>query len=122
MKIAFTTSGNTLEDAIDPRFGRCDNFLIYDDSEDSSYSIRNEGSSSGGGAGIKAAQTLIDNGVNVVITGNVGPNAFKTMSLAGIEIHSNASGKIKDTLAKYREGSLGQGVSGPTVGPHHGTQ
>jgi len=120
MKIAFSTSGNSKDDDVDPRFGRCNNFVIYDEDSDSYETIQNEGVMSRGGAGIRAAQTLIDKGVKVVMTGNVGPNAFRTMSAAGIDIHIGVSGKIEDALAKYKSGELASKVDSPNVDTHHG--
>ncbi|HOP08958.1 MAG TPA: NifB/NifX family molybdenum-iron cluster-binding protein [Candidatus Methanofastidiosa archaeon] len=122
MKIAFSTSGSTKEDEIDPRFGRCNNFIVYDEDNGTFETFQNEGSLSSGGAGIKAAQTIIDRGVDVVITGNVGPNAFSAMSAAGIEVHVGASGKISGALDKFRSGAMNSRTDTPTVGSHHGTQ
>jgi len=122
MKIAFSTSGSTKDDEIDPRFGRCNNFVIYDDESDSFETIQNLGAVSSGGAGIKAAQTIIDKGVGTVLTGNVGPNAFRTMSTAGINVYIGVNGKIADALEKFKSGSMDSKTNAPNVDSHHGIQ
>jgi predicted Fe-Mo cluster-binding NifX family protein len=72
-----------------------------------------------GGAGIQAAQTIANNGVKVVITGNVGPNAFGALSAAGIEIVTGAFGSVKEVVEKFKRGEF-QRTGAPTVGGHFG--
>jgi predicted Fe-Mo cluster-binding NifX family protein len=72
-----------------------------------------------GGAGIQVAQTMANEGVKVVITGNVGPNAFGVMSAAGIEIITGASGTVRDVIEKFKKGEF-QKTSAPTVSEHSG--
>ena len=75
MKIAITAEGTDLQAFLDPRFGRCPYFLLVDPDTLECKAMPNPGMSAGGGAGIKAAHTLIGQGVKVVITGQCGPNA-----------------------------------------------
>ena len=72
-----------------------------------------------GGAGIQAAQTIANEGVKVVITGNVGPNAFGVLSAAGIEIVTGAFGTVREVIEKFKRGEL-QRTGAPTVGGHFG--
>lgn len=76
MKIAVSSMSKDLNSMLDVRFGRCNYFVIYDTEEGLVKTIENKGQMSGGGAGIAAAQQIIDEDVDVVITGNMGPNAF----------------------------------------------
>ena len=62
-------------------------------------------------------RTIIDNNVNVLITGNVGPNAFRTLQQANIEIIIGAEGSIKDVIDDYKNGKL-QKTSGANVEGH----
>ena len=117
MKIAITSTGNTVDSKLDQRFGRCAYFLIVDD--DKLEAINNSAIASGGGAGIAAAQSVIDNKANVLITGNVGPNAFNTLQAAGIEVYMAQNGAITDILEQFKQGKLNK-VGGANVGGHHG--
>jgi predicted Fe-Mo cluster-binding NifX family protein len=119
MKICVTTVADSLDAQVDQRFGRCQYFLIVDSETMESEAISNESSFAAHGAGIQAAQTVANSGVKVVITGNVGPNAFRVLSAAGIKIVSGASGSVRNAVEKYKKGKL-QEISGPTVGGHLG--
>ena len=83
MKIAVSSSGNNLESKIDPRFGRCAYFVIVETENMDFEVFDNESIALGGGAGIQAAQFVASKGAKVILTGNVGPNAVKTLSAAG---------------------------------------
>jgi predicted Fe-Mo cluster-binding NifX family protein len=72
-----------------------------------------------GGAGIKIAQTIANEGVKVVITGNVGPNAFEVLSAAGIEIVTGAFGTVREVVEKFKRGELKR-TGAATVGGHFG--
>ena len=117
MKIAITSTGNTLDSKLDQRFGRCAYFLVVDD--DKVEAINNSSIAAGGGAGIAAAQSVIDNKANVLITGNVGPNAYSTLQAAGIEMYMAQNGTISDILEQFKQGKLNR-IGGANVGGHHG--
>jgi predicted Fe-Mo cluster-binding NifX family protein len=120
MRIAVTSAGENLESVIDPRFGRCEYFLIIDTDSMSFETIPNEGMNAMGGAGIQAAQIVSNAGAKVLITGNIGPNAYQTLSAAGIEIITGARGIVKDVVESYKRGEL-KSTSGPNVQTHFGT-
>ena len=119
MKIGITSTGENLDADIDQRFGRCKYFLILELESMDFEILSNENAMASGGAGIQAAQTIANKGVNVVITGNVGPNAFQTLSAAGIKIYTGASGTIKESIERYKKGELTETKSA-NVGSHSG--
>ena len=119
MKIAITSSGDNLDSQMDPRFGRCQYFMIVDPDTMDFEAMPNESAMASGGAGIQAAQTIVNVGINGVITGNVGPNAFEVLSAAGIETMTGASGTVRHALELYKSGSL-QSAAGATVVSHAG--
>jgi predicted Fe-Mo cluster-binding NifX family protein len=119
MKICVTASGNTLDALVDPRFGRAAYLTIVDSESMTFEAILNAAAGAMGGAGIQAAQKIASKGVKVLITGNVGPNAFQTLSAAGIEVVVGASGTVKEAIEKYSKGELNKAGS-PTVQGHHG--
>jgi predicted Fe-Mo cluster-binding NifX family protein len=119
MKLAVTAKSNILESEIDPRFGRCNYFLIVDTDKMSFKSISNESAMASGGAGIQAAQNVAKAGVEVVVTGNIGPNAFQTLSAAGIKVFTGLDGTVKEAIEKYKKGELKE-TEAPNVGSHSG--
>jgi len=119
MKIAVTSKSDKLESEIDPRFGRCSYFLIVDIENMSFESISNESSMASGGAGIRAAQTVAKAGADIVVTGNMGPNAFQTLSAAGIMVFIGAHGTVKEAIEKYKKGEL-EKIDSANVGSHFG--
>ena len=119
MKICVSATAKNLEAQVDPRFGRCPYFVIVDSENMQFEAIPNAASGATGGAGIQAAQTIANKGAKVVITGNVGPNAFGALSAAGIEIVTGASGTVREVVDKYKSGKF-QRTNAPTVDGHHG--
>ena len=119
MKICITASGNTLDASIDPRFGRAAYLTIVDSESMAFEIIPNAAAGAMGGAGIQAAQTLTKKGVDVLITGNVGPNAFQALSAASIKIVTGASGTVREVVEKYKRGELSE-TGAPTVKGHFG--
>ena len=119
MKICVTSVSGNLDDQVDPRFGRCPYFTIVDSGTMEFNVISNDSTNASHGAGIQAAQTVANMGVNVVITGNVGPNAFNVLSATGIKIVTGASGSVREAVEKYKSGQL-QETGNPTVGGHFG--
>jgi predicted Fe-Mo cluster-binding NifX family protein len=119
MKICITASGKGLDSEVDPRFGRCSYFVIYDPDTGYVESIPNAGAAASGGAGIKAAETIANAGVNVLLTGNVGPNAFSIFSEVGIKVHVGVKGTVREAVRQYEVGEL-EPISSPNSVPHSG--
>jgi predicted Fe-Mo cluster-binding NifX family protein len=119
VKIAITSQGDQLNSEVDPRFGRCLYFLIVDSETDSFEAVQNPAVGAGGGAGIQASQLVLDRGVEAVVTGNVGPNAFRTLQGAGIKVYGGASGTAEESLKSFKEGKL-QDLSNASVPGHFG--
>jgi len=119
VKIAITSTGPTLDSQVDPRFGRAQYLLIVDTDSLDIEAIDNPNAAAGGGAGIQTAQMVADKGVQAVLTGNCGPNAFRTLNAADIQIYTNVSGAVRDAIESLKRGIL-QPISGPSVGGHFG--
>jgi len=119
VKVAITSTGQTLSSTVDGRFGRCEYFLIVDEKNGSVIPVPNGARSLGGGAGIQAAQQIVNLGVQVIVTGDVGPNAFRVLTAAGIRMFVGSSGTCEGALAAYREGRLRE-ASAATSPAHHG--
>ena len=120
MKICVTAVADGLDAQLDPRFGRCPYFVIVDSETMKFEAIPNTATGAMGGAGIQAAQTAASKRVEVLITGNVGPNAFQALSAAGIKIVTGAFGTVRDVVERYERGELKGETSAPTVRGHFG--
>lgn len=119
MKIAVTAMGPTLDASVDPRFGRCP-YFVFVETEDMSFEAReNTNVMRGGGAGIQSAQWMSDQGVECVLTGNCGPNAYRTLEAAGIKVVIGCSGTVREAVERHRPGS-GTPTSQPNVPSHFG--
>ncbi len=119
MKVCVSSTGPGLDSQVDPRFGRCPAFVIADSESLEFESIKNEAAQAMGGAGISAAQNVASKGVEAVITGNVGPNAYATLSAAGLDILVGASGTVKQAIDMFNEGQL-QNAGQATASAHAG--
>lgn len=118
MKVCVSADAGSLEAQVDPRFGRCQ-YLVFVDSETLAFeAVRNPASGAASGAGIQAAQTVADHGAQLVLTGNVGPNAFQALSAAGIQIVTGAAGTVREAIATNRANY--KSARGPTVSGHFG--
>lgn len=116
-KIAFTTSGEDLDSPLDPRFGRCRKFLIYNLEKETFEIVENQKSfNAAQGAGIQAAETVARLGVEAVVTGHCGPNAFRVLSAAGIDIYSCQSETVSAALESFCSGALTKAQSADVEG------
>lgn len=106
MKIAISAQNEKKDCNLDSRFGRCSHFHIYDLDNSSVEIFENQGQKASGGAGIAAAQQIIDLKVEAVITGSLGPNAFKLIDKAGIKSYTSDEFKIEEVLEKYKAKEL----------------
>ena len=110
MKIAITADGEKLHSKVDQRFGRCPYFIVLDIKDDevgTFEAIKNEGAIQGHGAGIRAGEQMGELKVDVVITGQLGPNSTNVLKELGIKAYS-ASGVITDVLNDFIKNKLKQ--------------
>jgi len=119
VRICVTASGTTLDASVDPRVGRAAYFIIVNSETMAFEAVPNTAGGAMSGAGIQAAQTIASKGIDVLITGNVGPNAFQALSSAGIKIVVGAYGIVREVIEKYKRGELKE-TGAPTVGGHFG--
>jgi predicted Fe-Mo cluster-binding NifX family protein len=119
MKIAITANSPDIEADIDPRFGRCRYFVLVDPDTMEFEAMENTSGIAKGGAGIATAQMITGIGVEAIITGNCGPNAYQVLSAAGIQVITGVSGKISQAIQEYKSGKL-QAGSRPNVAGHFG--
>jgi len=119
MKVAVSSTGNHLDSPIDPRFGRCAYFLFVESDDMTCEAHENQSMSLGGGAGIQAAQFVASQGAKVVITGNCGPNAVRTLSAAGIDLILGQVETVRQAVEDFKSGRLKTSTE-PNVADHYG--
>lgn len=120
MKIGISATGPALDAEVNPRFGRCQYFIIVDPETMQFEAIENTSVMASGGAGISAAQMVASKGIEAVLTGNCGPNAYQVLSAAGIKVITGVSGKVQDVIQGYKSGQFQTG-SQPNAPGHFGT-
>ncbi len=109
MKIAISCQGRNLDDQLDPRFGRAQGFIIYDNENSSHEYVDNyQNLSAAQGAGIQSAQNVAATGATAVITGHVGPKAFTALSRGNIDVYLCNGGTVSEALESFKEGKLQQ--------------
>jgi len=120
MKVAVTTYDRDISGKVDLSFGRAKWFVVVDIESGSIEAHSNaQNVNAVQGAGIQAAQNIANLGVDVVLTGNVGPNAFKALKAAGIKIFiiDKDTEKAEDALALWKKGGLKE-VNEATIEGH----
>jgi predicted Fe-Mo cluster-binding NifX family protein len=121
MKIAITSTGQTLDSQVDPRFGRAAYFIVVDTETMNFSAIENESVSAAGGAGISSAKAVIDARAEAVLTGNCGPNAERTLTAAGVKLYTGVTGTVEEAVKLFKDGKLSE-APGPNVGSHFGME
>jgi len=124
MKIVVTSSGaggstalaQVLAAQAHPNFGRCPTFLFIDTETMQFEAVENPALASGG-AGIQAAQFVIEREAQAVVTGNVGPNAFQVFQAAGIPVYLFGSGTVQEAVEAFKAGRLS--AAGDASRPAH---
>jgi len=120
MRIAIASlDGGGLNDMVSQQFGRCPAFTIVDVINSKIANVRvvpNPAANAPRGAGVQAAQLMINEGVNVVIAGNFGPNAALLLSQSGILMIPLAGVRVEEAIKMYIEGRV-QPLREPYAGP-----
>ena len=119
MKIAVTATGPSLDDQVEPRFGRAPYYLFIDPETMEFEAIQNPNVAAGGGAGIQSAQLMSEHGVQYVLTGNCGPNAFQVFGAAGIQVIVGVSGTTRQAVEQFKSGAFSVSNQ-PNVASHFG--
>jgi len=117
-KVAVSCEEPGLDSQIDPRFGRAAGFCIVDpDTLEFKYVDNGSSQAMAQGAGIQAAETVCRSGANVVLTGSVGPKAFRALSAAGIQVGQNLENMtVRQAIAKFKAGHVEMATTPNSMG------
>lgn len=118
MKIAVTAQGRDLECELDCRFGRASCFIVVDtDSGEHEVVDNTQNLNAAQGAGVQAAQTIVSQRVDAVVTAHCGPKAFSVLDRAGIKVFLGAEGSIEKAIERALAGEY-QAAQTPDVEGH----
>lgn len=106
MIVAIPTDHNHLETTVCISFGRAPYFLIYNSNDDTYDFIENPAQKSQGGAGVKAAQTLVDAHTAVLITPRCGENAAEIFKAADVKIYLASGQSVTENIASFKKDQL----------------
>lgn len=118
MKIAIPVNEQSLESAVAENFGRAANFLFFDTETQAVTFLDNSAIMSQGGAGIKAAQSVADQGAQALITPRCGQNAVDVLNASKIEMYQAIAGSAQANLDAFSKGEL-EALSNIHAGFHH---
>lgn len=108
MKIAISAEGPTLQDIVDPRFGRAAGFVIYD-TETKAFEYIDNGAAqtAAQGAGLMAVETVVEAGVKVVLSGYIGPKALEALQAVGLGTVQDMDNRtVGDVIDEFEAGRL----------------
>ncbi len=107
MNVAFSATGSDLNSGLDQRFGRAKQFIIINTETNAASILENtQNMNAPQGAGIQAAQNVINAGATVVVTGNCGPKAFQVLQAAGVKIYHTKQPSVGAALKALLAGEL----------------
>ena len=107
MKIAITAQGKELSSETDLRFGRAKWFIVFDSETEDFQAHDNElNLNAAQGAGIQTGRNIANLGADVVITGNIGPNAFKTLTTVKVKVFLTEKQTVQQAIDSYNAGKL----------------
>jgi predicted Fe-Mo cluster-binding NifX family protein len=106
MQIAVSVTAPEPKAAFEPRFGRAAAFVIVDDNTGDQRAIANPAAQVGRGAGIRAAEFLIKQGVEAVISGAFGPKAYDVLHSSGLRMYRAQSGTVNELVNRLSNGEL----------------
>jgi len=118
MKVAITSQGPDLASPVDPRFGRAKYFVVAD-TQTGEFAAHDNAQNVTAiqGAGIQAGRNVVELGAEAIVTGHIGPNAFRTLQAAGLKVYVGAQGTVGEALEALKAGRL-QSVGKPDVEAH----
>jgi len=122
LKIAIPVDDQHLTSGVCVSFGRAPYFLIYDSETQEAIYLDNSAQSSSGGAGIKAAQILVDQKITALLTPRCGENAMEVLNAAEINVYKTESLDIKQSLESFKINALSPLVEVHVGLHHHGGQ
>ena len=106
MKIMVSAAGGDLDSRVSPVFGRAEYYILVDTEDGSYQSLENPASGQSSGAGIKAAQFVLNKNPEALIASNIGPNAFEVLSAGTLDCYEAIEGTVKEAVEAFQRNQL----------------
>lgn len=106
MKLAFPVSEKSFDANIHKIFGKAPYYLIYNTNSKEMDYLDHRAVVAQGGAGVRAAQVLADNGIKVIITLQCGENAEKILRNAEVLVYKAIPGSVKENTEAFEQNQL----------------
>ena len=106
MRVAIPVEEKSIKSNVCISFGRAPYFMFYDTKNEDSVFVINSAANSQGGAGIKAAQIIVDNNADVLITPRCGQNAADVLNAADIKIYKSSENSVEKNISELKEDKL----------------
>lgn len=106
MNVAISITTISPDAPPDMHFGRAPAFLLVDTDTGQRQVAANPATGAPGGAGVQAAEFVIQKGTEAVISGSFGPKAYDVLAAAGISMYRASAETVDDLLRRYQEGKL----------------
>ncbi len=106
-KVAISALGPSLDDRLDERFGRA-NYLLIVDPQTMEVQVvdNNRNQQALQGAGLGAAEKVLEHGATAVLTGHLGPKAYGALQSAGIAGFNGTGMTAREALEAWKIGRL----------------
>ncbi|NLB51096.1 MAG: dinitrogenase iron-molybdenum cofactor biosynthesis protein [Clostridiaceae bacterium] len=108
MKLAIPVDKKGEEAKVCDSLGRAPYYLIHDTETGEREFVLNTAATSAGGAGVRAAQIIVDQGVAILLTPRCGQNAAGVIEAAGIKIHRTEGNSIEANIEAFLADKLPQ--------------
>lgn len=108
MILFITSKQQQMDSPVEERFGRSEWFIKFDTETKQWEVFANPGTTRSGGAGVAAAQFIIDQQVSAVISGSFGPNAESALRAANVSMYvfPNPDITVQEALDSFQQGNL----------------
>jgi len=106
VKIVVTATGSDLDARTSPRFGRCPIYIFVETETMAFEALPNPALDASGGAGVLAAQVIVERGAQAVLSGNLGPNAMEVLQAADVPAYLVGEGTVREAVEAYKAGRL----------------
>lgn len=108
MMIAISSQGQTPDSPVDARFGRAAGFMLYDTAADRWTFLPNtQNLQAAQGAGIQAAQQVLEQGAQALLTGHCGPKAFRVLNTSGVRVYAGLENiTVAEAVRRFNENEL----------------